>query len=63
MGKKLGEGMHASVYMCFANEDVDKKKPLAVKISRESDEEKKMAHEKEYEMTSSRSHVNVVKSI
>ena len=54
--------MHAQVYKCFKIEDKDKLMPLAVKFSRESDEEKKMAHIKEYNITKNFEHTNVVKS-
>ena len=37
--------------------------PYAVKVSREDDEEKKQAHVKEYQMTSSFNHKNVVRSV
>lgn len=55
--------MHAQVYKCFKIEDTDKKDTFAVKYSRESDEEKKQAHVKEYDITKSLKHVNVVSSI
>lgn len=55
--------MHATVHQCFKITDKDKKTPYAVKVSRESDEEKKMAHKKEYELTCNLNHINVVKSI
>ena len=60
--KKLGEGMHASVYRCFKMEDVLKEFPFAVKISREDDEEKRQASFSEFEMTSKLDHKNVVRS-
>lgn len=63
LGKELGQGMHAQVFECFLNTDLEKKTPFAVKISRESDEEKKMAHEKEFEILSKLKHRNIVKSI
>jgi serine/threonine protein kinase len=55
--------MHATVNMCFKKEDALNQHPFAVKISRESDEEKKMAHIKEYEITSNLNHKNIVRSI
>ena len=55
--------MHAKVYKCFKIEDAKRERPFAVKVSRESDEEKKMAHTKEYEITSKLNHKNVVRSI
>jgi hypothetical protein len=36
--------MHATVYKCYLKEDLNKINPLAVKIVREEDEEKIMAH-------------------
>jgi serine/threonine protein kinase len=51
------------VYKCFKKDDVLKEVPYAVKISREDDEEKKMAHLKEFQMTSNLNHKNIVKSI
>ena len=59
----LGQGMHASVYKCFKIEDVDRNSPLAVKISKEDDEEKKQASINEFKMTNNLDHSNVVKSI
>jgi hypothetical protein len=37
--------------------------PYAVKTSREDDEEKKMAHKKEYDITKNLVHKNIVQSI
>lgn len=54
--------MHASVYMCFKKDD-PQRKPYAVKVSRESDEEKKMAHKKENDIISQLDHKNIVKSV
>jgi len=53
--------MHAQVYKCYLKDD--QSKTFAVKISREDDEEKKMAHIKEFEITSKLDHPNVVKSL
>jgi hypothetical protein len=36
--------MHATVYKCYAKEDIDRVNPLAVKVVREEDEEKIMVH-------------------
>lgn len=55
--------MHASVYKCFKIEDVDKETPYAVKISKEDDEEKKLASVNEFKMTNQLDHSNVIKSI
>lgn len=63
MGQKLGEGMNAVVYTCFKIEDLEKKKPYAVKVSRADDEERKEAHRKEFEITSKLKHINIVQSI
>jgi serine/threonine protein kinase len=63
IGKKLGEGMHAAVYQCFEKSDEAKETPFAVKISREDDEEKKMAHKKEFEITNKLKHKNIIRSI
>ena len=54
--------MHAQVYKCFKIDDTQKRVPYAVKFSRESDEEKKMAHIKEYDITKNLNHNNIVKS-
>ena len=54
--------MHAVVYKCFKLEDTEKKSPLAVKISLADDPEKKMAFQKEYEITHKLNHKNVVKA-
>lgn len=55
--------MHANVYKCYLIEDTKKEKPFAVKFTRESDEEKKQAHVKEFKITESLNHKNIVKSI
>jgi serine/threonine protein kinase len=60
---ELGQGMHATVFMCFEKDDVHFERPYAVKISRESDEEKKLAHKNEYEILNHLSHENIVKNI
>jgi hypothetical protein len=36
--------MHATVYKCYLIDDVEKTKPYAVKVVREEDEEKILAH-------------------
>jgi serine/threonine protein kinase len=54
--------MHAVVYKCFKIDDIEKLNPLAVKISRNDDQEKKIAFEKEFNITKSLSHSNIVKS-
>lgn len=55
--------MHASVYKCYKNEDTDKRNPFAVKIVREDDEEKILAHKKEFNITHQLDHPNIVKSL
>jgi len=55
--------MHAQVFKCYKKEDTLKQHPFAVKISRESDEEKKMAHINEFKITQNLNHKNVVKSV
>jgi serine/threonine protein kinase len=62
LGEKIGEGMHSSVYKCFKANDFQQKCPFAVKITREDDEEKKLAHRNEYRLTSGLTHPNVVAS-
>jgi len=37
--------------------------PFAVKVSREADDEKRMAHRKEFEITKTLNHPNIIKSI
>ena len=54
--------MHATVYKCFKKEDINKQHPLAVKVVREEDEEKILAHKKEFEITQRLNHKNIVKS-
>ena len=62
--KVLGQGAHATICKCYKKEDEEKLNPFAVKIIRDStlDEEKMMAHKKEYEITSRLDHKNIVKS-
>jgi len=52
--KILGQGAHATICKCYKKEDFYKENPYAVKIIRDPtlDEEKKMAHKKEYDITS-----------
>ena len=51
------------MYQCFLLEDTLCLIPFAVKVSREADDEKRMAHRKEFEITKTLSHPNIVKSI
>lgn len=61
LDKKIGEGMHSSVYKCFLQEDTRKLTPFAVKITRDDDEEKKIANRNEYEITKNLGHLNILK--
>jgi serine/threonine protein kinase len=54
--------MHASVYKCFKIDDIQQKQPLAVKIVREEDEEKILAHKNEFKIMERLNHPNVVRS-
>jgi len=45
---KIGEGMHSNVFKCFKIEDNEKLFPFAVKVTRDDDEEKKMANRNEF---------------
>ena len=58
----LGEGCMGAVYKCFKISDENKTEPFAVKTTREDDEEKKMAHKREFEITVGLNHENIVKS-
>ena len=60
--KILGQGAHASVYKCYKKTDVEKKEPFAVKVAREPDEERRLAHQKEYKITSKMRHKNVIRA-
>ena len=60
--KILGQGQHATVYKCFKKSDEERQHPFDVKVAREPDEEKRMAHEKEFKITNGLTHKNVVKS-
>lgn len=61
LGKKIGEGLHSSVYTCFRKLDEDELNPLAVKITRFDDQEQQMAQKKEYEILDGLSHENIIK--
>ena len=61
VGDKLGEGMHSEVKQCFLKDGDDKSSPLAVKITREDDEEKKMLIEAEFTIARELNHPNLVK--
>ena len=62
LGSKIGEGMHSSVYKCFLKSDIKKFSPFAVKISRDDDEEKKIAHRNEFEISKKFNHLNIINS-
>lgn len=53
--------MHSSVYKCYLKSDAEKLTPFAVKITRDDDEEKKMANRNEYNLTKDLSHLNILK--
>ena len=55
--------MHSSVHKCFAVDDPDKLHPYAVKITRDDDEEKKVANRNEYDILKHLNHRNIVKCI
>ena len=55
--------MHSSVHKCFAVDDPDKLHPYAVKITRDDDEEKKVANRNEYDILQHLNHRNIVKCI
>ena len=59
----LGQGLHSSVYKCYSTLDQERQHPLAVKISRDDDEEKRAAFQREYDLLSQLSHPNVISSI
>lgn len=59
----LGEGCMGSVYKCFKRTDFNKEKPFAVKTTREDDDEKKMAHKKEFSITKDLDHPHIIRSI
>lgn len=54
--------MHASVYKCFKLDDTNKVHPFAVKVVREDDEEKILAHKTEFTIMEKLNHPNIVKA-
>ena len=58
----LNQGMHATVFKCYAKDDIDRLYPMAVKVVREEDEEKIMVHQNEFKITFALNHTNIVKS-
>ena len=54
--------MHATVYKCYMLSDVDQLQPFAVKVVREEDEEKIIAHQNEFDITQELCHPNIVRS-
>ena len=61
IGKKIGEGLHSSVYMCYSIEDNEKLCPYAVKVTAFDDEEQQMAQKKEYDILASLNHENIIR--
>ena len=59
LGKKIGEGMHCSVFKCLNRLD---DKTYAVKIMRDDDEEKIMACRNEFSITKQLNHPNLIRS-
>ena len=51
------------MFECFRSQDLEEEYPFAVKISRENDEEKQMAHRKEFDLTKELDHKNIISSI
>ena len=51
------------MYKCFSKFDVNKKFPFAVKISRDDDDEKRMAFKNEFNLTKGLEHSNIVRAI
>lgn len=62
-GKNIGEGCSASVYVCYQIEDKERKKPFAVKVVREDDEERLIALKKEAAIMKGLKHENIVQTI
>ena len=60
LGPKIGEGMHSSVYKCTSKTTQE---ALVVKVTREDDPEKKLAHKKEFELLCKLDHPNILKAI
>lgn len=58
----MGEGMHSEVYKCFRIDDPMEQYPMAVKVTREDDEEKIIALKKEYDLMKDLNHPCIVKS-
>lgn len=55
--------MHSTVYKCFKLDDHLLEFPYAVKVVKENDEEKLLAHEKEFNIMKDLDHPNIVKTI
>ena len=60
IGKKIGEGLHSSVYMCYKKADTESKIPYAVKVTSFDDIEQQMAQKKEYDILAKLRHENVI---
>jgi hypothetical protein len=54
--------MHSSVFRCFKVDDKLKHFPFAVKITRDDDEEKKIANRNEYKISKNLIHRNIIRS-
>jgi hypothetical protein len=54
--------MHSSVFRCFKVDDKLKDFPFAVKITRDDDEEKKIANRNEYKISKNLIHRNIIRS-
>lgn len=60
-GKKIGEGLHSSVYICYKKSDSESKQPFAVKVTSFDDIEQQMAQKNEYDILSKLSHENIIR--
>ncbi len=63
LSNKIGEGQHSQVFKCFKQADTLQEEPLAVKVVREDDEEKKQATRREFGLTHNLNHSNVISSV
>ena len=55
--------MHSSVHKCFEVDDHEKLFPYAVKITRDDDEEKKIANRNEFNILKKLNHKNIVRCL
>ena len=58
----LGQGANGLVCRCYARGGESQGKAFAVKIMREPDEEKRLSHRREFDITQGLDHINIVKS-